>query len=235
MSIGSRIKNRRISLGMSVDDLAEAINKNRTTVYRYENGNIENLPTTILDPLATALKTTPEYLIEWEDDPNDYEELLNDIGETVPYDFLPEETDDQERCKKWYKAKQAADFDNKPKSLKDGTFGINLKRFRIKKALTKGKLSRLLKINEEKITLWESGAEIPDFQTIDDICEVLEISDEVLFSNVQNYSENIFGPSQTKNQMAIARKIEGLSDEDRNSLENDILNFLNFKYPSKDS
>ena len=41
MNIGNRIKQRRLSLGMSVDDLAIEVNKNRATIYRYEKGEIE--------------------------------------------------------------------------------------------------------------------------------------------------------------------------------------------------
>ena len=63
MTIGDRIRNKRLEKGMSVDDLAEKIGKNRATVYRYENGDIENFPTTILEPVAKALGTTPAYLI----------------------------------------------------------------------------------------------------------------------------------------------------------------------------
>ena len=37
MTIADRIRNRRLELGLSVDDLAELLNKNRATVYRYES------------------------------------------------------------------------------------------------------------------------------------------------------------------------------------------------------
>lgn len=66
MLIGQRIKSMRKEQGLSIDDLAEKLGKNRTTVYRYENGDIENLPLGILDSLATALNTTPAYLMGWE-------------------------------------------------------------------------------------------------------------------------------------------------------------------------
>ncbi|MDO4647759.1 MAG: XRE family transcriptional regulator [Eubacteriales bacterium] len=65
--IGNRIKARRIFLNLSVDELAERINKSRATIYRYENGDIESLPTTILEPLAKALETTPADLMGWDD------------------------------------------------------------------------------------------------------------------------------------------------------------------------
>ena len=38
----------------------------RSTIFRYENGDIEKLPTSILEPIAKVLNTTPAYLMEWE-------------------------------------------------------------------------------------------------------------------------------------------------------------------------
>ena len=66
MSVGKRIKERRNELHMSVDELATKLNKNRATIYRYEKGDIENLPIDILEPLARALDTTPQYLMGWD-------------------------------------------------------------------------------------------------------------------------------------------------------------------------
>ena len=63
MTIGDRIRARRQELGFSVDELAARLGKNRATVYRYENGAIENLPISVLEPLAKALETTLAYLI----------------------------------------------------------------------------------------------------------------------------------------------------------------------------
>lgn len=68
--ISIRIKERRMALGLSVDDLAKKINKNRATIYRYENGNIENMPINIIEPLAKALQTTPSFLLGLEDKKN---------------------------------------------------------------------------------------------------------------------------------------------------------------------
>ena len=67
MNTGDRIKKRRIELGLTADELAEKIGKSRATIYRYENGDIENMPTSILEPLAKVLKTTPADLMGWEE------------------------------------------------------------------------------------------------------------------------------------------------------------------------
>lgn len=66
MSIGDRIKQRRLEIGLTVDQVAEQIGKNRATVYRYESSEIEKFPIDILAPLAQALRTTPAYLMGWE-------------------------------------------------------------------------------------------------------------------------------------------------------------------------
>ena len=67
MKIWQRIKKLRKELGLSVDDLATLLEKNRATIYRYENGDIERMPLDILLPIANALNTTPQYLMGLED------------------------------------------------------------------------------------------------------------------------------------------------------------------------
>lgn len=69
MTIGERIKQRRKELGLSVDELADKLGKNRATIYRYESNEIEKLPTTVLEPLADVLSVSPGFLMGWEDEP----------------------------------------------------------------------------------------------------------------------------------------------------------------------
>jgi transcriptional regulator with XRE-family HTH domain len=66
MNIGQRIKERRKDIKMSAEELAKRLGKDRSTIYRYEKGDIENLPLDILEPIAEALETTPAYLMGWE-------------------------------------------------------------------------------------------------------------------------------------------------------------------------
>ena len=67
MIVGKRIKERRKELGMSADALAKQLGKDRSTIYRYEKGDIENMPLDILEPIANVLRTTPQYLMGWEE------------------------------------------------------------------------------------------------------------------------------------------------------------------------
>ena len=87
MRIGDRIKNRRIDLGLTVDEIAAALGKNRATVYRYESNAIENFPTTVLEPLADVLETTPAYLMGWTEDPYDYDKDPDNLIGTIPGDI----------------------------------------------------------------------------------------------------------------------------------------------------
>lgn len=82
MTIGDRIKQRRLELGLSVDELSKKLRKNRATIYRYENNEIENLPLSTLEPLAKALEVTPAYLMGWEDDIPDYDIFLELLATT---------------------------------------------------------------------------------------------------------------------------------------------------------
>ena len=65
MTIGQRIKERRKQLGMSAEDVARKLGKHPATIYRYENGDIENMPTSVLQPIAEVLQTTPAQLMGW--------------------------------------------------------------------------------------------------------------------------------------------------------------------------
>lgn len=97
MTKGERIKARREALGLSVGELASRINKNRATIYRYENGDIEDMPITVLEPLAKALNTTPAYIMGWEEEPMDFETLLNALNEARSRPDSPEITEAVEK------------------------------------------------------------------------------------------------------------------------------------------
>lgn len=65
--IVKRIKKRRLELEYSFQDLANKTNMSKSTLQRYETGAIKNLPLDKLEVLASALQTTPAYLMGWED------------------------------------------------------------------------------------------------------------------------------------------------------------------------
>ncbi|MBL1057719.1 LexA family transcriptional regulator [Ligilactobacillus salivarius] len=83
-NIGDRIKQRRKELKLSADVVAEKLGVSRSTVFRYEKGDIEKVPTTILEKLAEVLKTTPAYLIGWESENNSaYTKMLHESFDSL--------------------------------------------------------------------------------------------------------------------------------------------------------
>ena len=75
--LGDRIKELREKNKMTQEDLAQVISSTKQTIHKYEKGIVKNIPSTKLEEIAEALKTTPAYLMGWTDDPLDYESLID--------------------------------------------------------------------------------------------------------------------------------------------------------------
>lgn len=60
--LGQRIAALRKAQKMSVDELAFLIGKDRSTVYRYENGEIQDVSISAIVDLAKALNVSPSIL-----------------------------------------------------------------------------------------------------------------------------------------------------------------------------
>ena len=70
MNLYNRIRERRIALGMSQGELAKLLGyTNRSTITKIEKG-VNDITQSKIEAFATALKTTPGYLMGWTDDPS---------------------------------------------------------------------------------------------------------------------------------------------------------------------
>lgn len=67
MTIGDRIKNRRLELGISQTELADKIKSSKQSLYKYETNIITNIPSDKIEKIANVLETTPAYLMGWEE------------------------------------------------------------------------------------------------------------------------------------------------------------------------
>ncbi|EGO8897408.1 XRE family transcriptional regulator, partial [Enterococcus faecalis] len=72
MTIGEKMKLRRKQLKISADEIASALGVSRSTIFRYEKGEIEKLPTESLRIIAEVLKTTPEELMGWTENKSNF-------------------------------------------------------------------------------------------------------------------------------------------------------------------
>lgn len=77
MTVGERIKQKRIELNMSQDELAKKVGyKSRSSIQKIECAR--NLPLPKVEKMALALDCTPSYLMGWEETE----------GERVAMDYL---------------------------------------------------------------------------------------------------------------------------------------------------
>ena len=73
MSLGTRIRARREQLNISQGELAEMLNyRDRSTIAKIEGGT-NDLTQSKIQAFADCLRTTPQYLLEYTDDPYDYD------------------------------------------------------------------------------------------------------------------------------------------------------------------
>ncbi len=84
---GERLRLQRKRQEISADEVAIELGVSRSTIFRYENGYIEKVPSNILEKLADILYTTPAYLAGWTDDYHDWERIGNDQGIYPPADY----------------------------------------------------------------------------------------------------------------------------------------------------
>lgn len=65
MKIGDRIKILRTELKISQEAVGNKIGVSKQTIQRYESGEISNIPSDKIEKLASALGTSPAYLMGW--------------------------------------------------------------------------------------------------------------------------------------------------------------------------
>ena len=66
MTVGDRIKELRLKLGLSQVDFADKINVSKQTLYKYENNIITNIPSDKVEAAAKLGNISPTYLMGWE-------------------------------------------------------------------------------------------------------------------------------------------------------------------------
>ena len=68
MTLGEKVKLKREELNLSQEELAEKMNyKSKTSIHKIEVG-ITDLPLSKVKEIAAVLKTTPAYLMGWEEE-----------------------------------------------------------------------------------------------------------------------------------------------------------------------
>lgn len=76
---GEIIRTLRKQRRISADTIAAKLGVNRSTFYRYENGDIEKIPYQVLIPIAEVLGVSPVDLLEMNDEQYDHDKKEADL------------------------------------------------------------------------------------------------------------------------------------------------------------
>lgn len=79
MDLKDKIKQRRLELGLTLDEVARMVNVSGATISRWESGDIENMRRDKIALLAKALQVSPSFIMEWDED-----DLSKDINISNP-------------------------------------------------------------------------------------------------------------------------------------------------------
>lgn len=87
MDMSRRIKERRILMGLTQEELGEKLGLQKSAIAKYENGRVENIKRSVISNMAKILACSPCYLMGWDEKPEtlqpqilEYYNQLNDIG-----------------------------------------------------------------------------------------------------------------------------------------------------------
>lgn len=67
MEFKDKVRNRRLELGLTLEDVAKAVGVSAPTIQRYESGEIKNIRKDKIKALSDTLRVTPSFLMDWEE------------------------------------------------------------------------------------------------------------------------------------------------------------------------
>lgn len=62
MDMADRIKERRIALGLTQEELGNKLGLQKSAIAKYENGRVENMKRSVIAKMAKVLECSPSYL-----------------------------------------------------------------------------------------------------------------------------------------------------------------------------
>ncbi len=67
MGMAERIKERRISMGFTQEELGVKLGLQKSAIAKYENGRVENIKRSVISSMASVLECSPAYLMGWDE------------------------------------------------------------------------------------------------------------------------------------------------------------------------
>lgn len=73
IELANKLRTKRLENNLSLQEVADKLGISKVTVSRYETLDITNIPSDKIEGMAKLYKTTPAYLMGWEEDKKEEE------------------------------------------------------------------------------------------------------------------------------------------------------------------
>jgi transcriptional regulator with XRE-family HTH domain len=77
--MGERIRTLRIQHKMSMEELGSKVGVGKTAIFKYEKGEVENLPRSTIEKMAVLFGVSPSYLMCFDDWDKNSEQLSDEV------------------------------------------------------------------------------------------------------------------------------------------------------------
>lgn len=67
MNMSDRIKQRRLEMKLTQEELASSLGLQKSAIAKYENGRVENVKRSTIELMSTILECKPSYLMGWDE------------------------------------------------------------------------------------------------------------------------------------------------------------------------
>ena len=106
MEMAKRIKERRLAMGFTQEELAKKLGLQKSAIAKYENGRVENIKRSTISNMASVLNCSPAYLMGWEEEVNKTEEPITIAAHFDGDEYTEEELDEIKQFAEFVKAKR---------------------------------------------------------------------------------------------------------------------------------
>lgn len=66
MGMADRIKERRLAMNYTQEELAQKLGLQKSAIAKYEKGRVQNIKRSVIAQMANVLDCSPSYLMDWE-------------------------------------------------------------------------------------------------------------------------------------------------------------------------
>lgn len=100
MTMADRIKERRLQMAYTQEELAQKLGLQKSAIAKYENGRVENIKRSVIAEMANVLECSPSYLMGWDNSaPSRKGVVINVLGRVaagIPLEAIEDIIDTEE-------------------------------------------------------------------------------------------------------------------------------------------